>query len=153
MEHTTRRKALLTGTMAVAGAALVSRTDVAAANSEEHGTGRPPHAERADGAKGSSMDEPEAFDEIYLGRHIEGRPAPDEHTSHPGRRSRHPDDGQSPVTEFVVRIDDRDLHVMRSMDGTWLSVVNHYQKQRTPLEVARAAVRDLDGASLVPLMA
>ncbi|MFJ9821423.1 tyrosinase family oxidase copper chaperone [Streptomyces sp. NPDC101151] len=142
--------------MAVAGAALASRTDIATANPERHGTGRAPDAGPAGAAKGSTMDEPEAFDEIYLGRHIQGRPARDEHASHHGNhrgsRSSRPGNGESPLMEFVVRIDDKDLHVMQSMDGTWLSVVNHYQKQRTPLEVARAAVRDLDGASLVPLM-
>uniref|UniRef100_A0AAU2K0W7 Tyrosinase cofactor n=1 Tax=Streptomyces sp. NBC_00049 TaxID=2903617 RepID=A0AAU2K0W7_9ACTN len=49
-----------------------------------------------------------------------------------------------------VRIDGRELHVMRNADGSWISVVNHYETFSDPLSVARAAVRELQGAALVP---
>ncbi|MFG2795013.1 tyrosinase family oxidase copper chaperone [Streptomyces sp. NPDC048419] len=157
MKLPSRRKALLTGMTALTGAALASEANIATADPEWPGTGLASRTRRAGVAKGSTMDEPAAFDEIYLGRHIQGWPAPVEHASHHGSRQgsrrSHMGDSESSLLEFVVRIDDQDLHVMQSMDGTWLSVVNHYQTQRTPLEVARAAVRDLAGASLVFLMA
>ncbi|WP_041994460.1 MULTISPECIES: tyrosinase family oxidase copper chaperone [unclassified Streptomyces] len=47
-----------------------------------------------------------------------------------------------------VRIDGRPLHVMRRADGSYLSVVNHYESFPTLLETARAAVDDLRGARL-----
>ena len=40
---------------------------------------------------------------------------------------------------------------MRNADGTWISVVNHYETFATPRAVARAAVLELQGAQLVPL--
>jgi hypothetical protein len=40
---------------------------------------------------------------------------------------------------------------MRNADGTWISVVNHYEPRATPRAIARAAVLELQGASLVPL--
>jgi hypothetical protein len=50
-----------------------------------------------------------------------------------------------------VHIDGEELHVMRNADGTWISVVNHYETFATPRAVARAAVAELQGAALVPL--
>ncbi|MFD7559851.1 MULTISPECIES: tyrosinase family oxidase copper chaperone [unclassified Streptomyces] len=50
----------------------------------------------------------------------------------------------------TVRIDGRELHVMRNADGTWISVVNHYETFADPLSLARAAVRDLQGSELAP---
>jgi hypothetical protein len=50
-----------------------------------------------------------------------------------------------------VRVDGEELHVMRNADGTWISVINHYEPLATPRAVARAAVRELQGAQLVPL--
>ncbi|MFE3826192.1 tyrosinase family oxidase copper chaperone [Streptomyces sp. NPDC059092] len=47
-----------------------------------------------------------------------------------------------------IRIDGRPLQVMRRADGSYLSVVNHYESFPTPLEAARAAVGDLGGAQL-----
>ncbi|MEE1798492.1 tyrosinase family oxidase copper chaperone [Streptomyces sp. JV176] len=49
-----------------------------------------------------------------------------------------------------IRIDGRPLQVMRRADGSYLSVVNHYESFATPLEAARAAVDDLGGAQLSP---
>jgi hypothetical protein len=75
----------------------------------------------------------EVRDEMYRGRHIRitgaARPAP-------GAAA--PD----------IRIDGRPLRVMRRADGSYLSVVNHYESFATPLEAARAAVDDLGGAQL-----
>ncbi|WP_405791887.1 tyrosinase family oxidase copper chaperone [Streptomyces sp. NBC_01506] len=65
----------------------------------------------------------ERFDEMYGGRHIQG-------------------------TDAGVRIDGRPLHVMRRADGSYLSVVNHYESFPTALATARAAVDDLGGAQL-----
>lgn len=42
--------------------------------------------------------------------------------------------------------------MMRNADGTWISVVNHYQTFATPRALARAAVNDLQGATLVPIV-
>ncbi|MFC9292683.1 tyrosinase cofactor [Streptomyces sp. NPDC057011] len=50
----------------------------------------------------------------------------------------------------TVRIDGRELHVMRNADGSWISVVNHYETFADPLSLARAAVRELQGAVLAP---
>ncbi|WP_330298184.1 apotyrosinase chaperone MelC1 [Streptomyces sp. NBC_00503] len=50
----------------------------------------------------------------------------------------------------TVKIDGNELHIMPNADGTWVSVVNHYQTYPNPVEAARAAIRDLQGAALVP---
>lgn len=85
---------------------------------------------------GPAEDLPEAFDEVFQGRRIQGVPGAG-HAHHGGG--------------YAVRIDGRDLHVMRNADGTWISVVNHYQTSPTPRALARAAVVELQGADLVPL--
>ncbi|MEW2579594.1 tyrosinase family oxidase copper chaperone [Streptomyces syringium] len=118
--------------LVVAGTALAGQTAVATADAAPRG----PRA----------ADVPPAFDETYLGRHIEGWPAEGGHGGHGG----HAGDGHG-LVEFVVRIDNDDLHVMQNADGTWISVIDHYATHPTPRDVARAAVRDLNGASLVPL--
>ncbi|GAA2500182.1 apotyrosinase chaperone MelC1 [Streptomyces gobitricini] len=86
---------------------------------------------------------PEAFDEIYQGRRIQGGPSGGGHHDG-GHHGGHGGD-------YAVRVDGAELHVMRNADGTWISVINHYEPLGTPRAVARAAVRDLQGASLVPL--
>ncbi|MEU9104251.1 tyrosinase cofactor [Streptomyces xanthophaeus] len=50
----------------------------------------------------------------------------------------------------TVQIDGRELHVMRNADGSWISVINHYETYSDPRSLARAAVRELQGAALVP---
>ncbi|MFC9329012.1 tyrosinase cofactor [Kitasatospora sp. NPDC057015] len=80
----------------------------------------------------------EVFDELFRGRRIQGRPAQG--------GGHHHDAGYS------VRIDGEELHMMRNADGTWISVVNHYQTYATPRALARAAVQELQGAALVPLV-
>ncbi|MEU8520201.1 tyrosinase cofactor [Streptomyces sp. NBC_01216] len=82
---------------------------------------------------------PESFDEAYLGRRITGGPA------HGGHHGGHHGGG------YTVTIDGEELHVMRNADGTWISVISHYEPVATPRAAARAAVRELQGAPLVQL--
>ncbi|MFG2818495.1 tyrosinase cofactor [Kitasatospora sp. NPDC048365] len=77
----------------------------------------------------------EGFDEVYRGRRIQGRPSA-EHQHHGG---------------WTVLIDGQELHAMQNADGSWISVVNHYQTYGTPRALARAAVLDLQGAALLPI--
>ncbi|MER7949806.1 tyrosinase cofactor [Streptomyces sp. NPDC096079] len=83
---------------------------------------------------------PGAFDEVYQGRRIKGGP------SHGGGHH-----GGHHGGGYSVTIDGEELHVMENADGTWISVINHYEPVATPKAVARAAVRELQGAPLVPL--
>ncbi|MDA5285964.1 apotyrosinase chaperone MelC1 [Streptomyces sp. NPDC054904] len=78
-------------------------------------------------------------DEVYKGRRIQIAPGQGGH--HGGHHS----PGMP-----TVRIDGRELHVMRNADGTWISVVNHYETFADPTSLARAAVRELQGAVLAP---
>ncbi|WP_415954003.1 apotyrosinase chaperone MelC1 [Streptomyces sp. KLOTTS4A1] len=102
-----------------------------------------------DRAHGSSTFDLEPFDEVYQGRHIQGAPSRDggHHGGHGG--GHHGGHG----TGYTVHIDGQELHLMRNADGTWISVINHYEPVATPRASARAAVRELQGARLVPLTA
>ncbi|PWI13418.1 tyrosinase [Streptomyces sp. Act143] len=82
---------------------------------------------------------PDTFDEVYKGRRIQGRPAPA--------------GGHHHGAGYAVFIDGVELHVMRNADGSWISVVSHYDPVPTPKAAARAAVDELQGASLVPFPA
>ncbi|RST11377.1 tyrosinase [Streptomyces sp. WAC05374] len=127
MSSITRRRALGVAASAAAGLAAgraLTAPDQASA-ATVHGRGGP-----------------EAFDEVYQGRRIQGGPS---HGGHGGGHHGGHGDGYS------VRIDGEELHVMRNADGTWISVINHYEPLATPRAVARAAVRELQGAPLVPL--
>ncbi|MCY0930404.1 tyrosinase cofactor [Streptomyces sp. H27-H1] len=84
-------------------------------------------------------------DEVYQGRLIRIVPA-----SGGGDHGGHHGGHQSPGLPTVL-IDGRELHVMQNADGSWISVVNHYETYSGPLPLARAAVRELQGASLVPM--
>ncbi|MFD3380384.1 MULTISPECIES: tyrosinase cofactor [unclassified Streptomyces] len=75
------------------------------------------------------------FDEVYRGRRIQGRPSGGGH--HHG-------------ADYAVFVDGVELHVMRNADGTWISVVSHYDPVPSPRAAARAAVQELQGAPLVP---
>ncbi|UYQ65942.1 apotyrosinase chaperone MelC1 [Streptomyces peucetius] len=130
MSRLTRRQAL--GAGAAAGLAVVGAAPPAPA---APATAAAPAAVRRRTVHGT----PQPFDEVYLGRRIQGGP------SHSGGHHAHHADG------WIVRIDGQELHVMRNADGTWISVVNHYEPQATPRALARAAVLELQGASLVPL--
>lgn len=143
MQRLTRRDMVRGTTLALAGAALAGPTAFAAANAQR------PHTPSATGSHAAvkrAEDVPEAFDEMYLGRHIEGWPATEGEDGH-GDHGDGGDHGEG----FVVRVDDDDLHVMQNADGTWISVINHYETHRTPRSAARAAVRELHGATLVPV--
>ncbi|WP_159765374.1 apotyrosinase chaperone MelC1 [Streptomyces sp. HM190] len=77
---------------------------------------------------------PESFDEVYRGRRIQGRATAGGHHG----------------AGYAVLVDGVELHVMRNADGSWISVVSHYSPVPTPRAAARAAVEELQGASLVP---
>ncbi|CAL9487149.1 tyrosinase family oxidase copper chaperone [Streptomyces sp. enrichment culture] len=72
-----------------------------------------------------------AFDEMYQGRRIQGRPVE-----------------ASSAGGFEVLVDGRELHLMRCADGGYLTLVNHYEAYPTPLAATRAAVDELGGARL-----
>ncbi|MFE0582360.1 MULTISPECIES: tyrosinase cofactor [unclassified Streptomyces] len=82
---------------------------------------------------------PGTVDEVYQGRRIQIS------TGGGGHHGGHHSAGQP-----TVRIDGRELHIMRNADGSWISVINHYETFTEPKLLARAAVRDLQGAPLVP---
>ncbi|GAA3506231.1 tyrosinase cofactor [Streptomyces prasinosporus] len=97
-----------------------------------------PPARAAEGA-GHRHDSPAGFDEVYRGRRIQGRlAAAGGHHHGPG---------------YAVFVDGVELHVMRNADGSWISVVSHYDPVPTPRAAARAAVDELQGAPLLPFPA
>ncbi|MGW0966851.1 tyrosinase family oxidase copper chaperone [Streptomyces sp. NPDC002516] len=72
-----------------------------------------------------------SFDEMYRGRHILGtRSGADGRAAYAGG-------------EWQVTVDGRPLHLMRRADGSYLSMVDHYESYPTPLAAARAAVDQL----------
>ncbi|MFF8530672.1 tyrosinase family oxidase copper chaperone [Streptomyces sp. SAS_267] len=75
-----------------------------------------------------------SFDEVYRGRHILGTQS----------RS----DGRAAFAgvEWQVTVDGRPLHLMRRADGSYLSMVDHYESYPTPLAAVRAAVDQLGPA-------
>ncbi|MCC3768332.1 tyrosinase cofactor [Streptomyces sp. UNOC14_S4] len=120
---------MLKGTaVAAAGVALATPTALAATRSAMAGMDHSGH---------TGMDMPQPFDEVYKGRRIVGMQAMSGHEMHHGG--------------FAVTIDGKELHVMQNADGSWISVVNHYQTFPDPLSLTRAAVDKLQGAVLVPI--
>ncbi|MFI1681891.1 tyrosinase cofactor [Streptomyces sp. NPDC020607] len=69
------------------------------------------------------------FDETYQGRRIQGEPM-----AHQGG---HTSGG------WRITVDGRQLGLMRRADGSYLSMVDHYQSYATPLAAARGAVDEL----------
>ncbi|WP_031078752.1 apotyrosinase chaperone MelC1 [Streptomyces sp. NRRL S-118] len=130
MSRITRRRAL--GVAAGAAAGLAAARTVAA----------PAEAQAAPARPGTG---PAPFDEIFMGRRIQGGPAHNTGGHHGGHH------GGGHTNGYSVRIDGEELHVMQNADGTWISVISHYEPVATPLAAARAAVRELQGAPLVPL--
>ncbi|MFJ8362091.1 tyrosinase cofactor [Streptomyces sp. NPDC093984] len=123
MPRITRRRAL------AAGAAVATTAGLPAPSAAAPGHGNSHSNSNGDGA-------PEAFDEVYRGRRIQGRPLAGGHHHGGG---------------YGVFIDGVELHVMRNADGSWISVVSHYDPVPSPRAAARAAVVELRGAPLVPL--
>ncbi|MCQ9179993.1 tyrosinase cofactor [Streptomyces sp. IBSBF 2953] len=125
MPELSRRRAL-TAAAVVAGASFAAAPAARAAE---------PHHDPHGGSHGS----PESFDEVYRGRRIQGRPATGSGHHHGGG--------------YAVYVDGVELHVMRNADGSWISVVSHYDPVPTPRAAARAAVDELQGARLEPFPA
>lgn len=69
------------------------------------------------------------FDEVYRGRRIQGY------------------DSAAP-SGVEILVDGRPLEVMRRVDGSLISMANHYQPYPTPRETARAAVDVIGRAPL-----
>ncbi|MGX1883374.1 tyrosinase family oxidase copper chaperone [Streptomyces sp. NPDC055287] len=94
----------------------------------------------------------ERFAETYRGRHIQGtaRGTLPARASGGARRAGAVGDAMTvaAVRGVEVRIDGRPLHVMRRADGSYLSLVNHYESFPTLLDAARAAVDELGDAQL-----
>ncbi|WP_405982182.1 tyrosinase family oxidase copper chaperone [Streptomyces sp. NBC_00158] len=90
---------------------------------------------------------PGSFDEVYRGRRIQGGPVA---VSQASARTASARTASAPASGpgIEISIDGRPLHVMRRADGSYLSLVNHYQSFPTPLEVARAAVDEIGTAQL-----
>ncbi|ATW51553.1 apotyrosinase chaperone MelC1 [Streptomyces peucetius] len=124
----TRRRFLRGGTAALAALAVAGTTasvlDAESAPVNRTGQGRSPRSEAG-----------EPFDETYKGRRIQGWP-----TGHG-----HHGTGSS----YRVLIDGTELHVMQNGDGTWVSLIDHYEVFATPRALARSAVDNLAGADLV----
>ncbi|MFF1704299.1 tyrosinase cofactor [Streptomyces sp. NPDC058252] len=130
MPELTRRRALgaAAALTAAAGAQAVTATAVSAVPRVSPGPGLSA-AEHHHGG-------PAAFDEVYRGRRIEGRPMSG--------------GGHHHGAGYAVFIDGVELHVMQNADSSWISVVSHYDPVPTPRAAARAAVVELQGAPLVP---
>ncbi|MFD7614561.1 tyrosinase cofactor [Streptomyces sp. NPDC059828] len=144
MSRLTRRQALgaaagVAAVVAATGAAqaLPARTE---GHGADHGTGHSSAGHHSTG-RAAATATPGSFDEVYLGRRIQGRP------SHGGGHHGHGGGHGG----YTVQVDGKELHVMQNADGTWISVINHYEPHPTPRAVARAAVVELQGAALVPL--
>ncbi|MER5485541.1 tyrosinase cofactor [Streptomyces sp. NPDC002812] len=129
----TRRRMLLGtgGALAGAGLAVLGLTGAAA---------EPARATEATGADAGTETD---FDETYRGRRIRG-------TSAPGHQH-HAAAGHQNHGSQTILIDGQELHAMRNADGTWISVIHHYQTFSSPRALARAAVVELQGAPLLPL--
>ncbi|MDX2694890.1 tyrosinase co-factor protein [Streptomyces ipomoeae] len=82
-------------------------------------------------ASRSAEAEETRFDETYRGRRVVG-------VKHDEGRS-----GGGGSGTWHVTVDGRPLHLMRRADGSWMSMIDHYQSYATPLAAARAAVDEL----------
>lgn len=146
--HISRRRALK-GAAALA-AALATTAVATGFATAEAGTGAAAGTDTAGHEHGTPDPRPQGrpaeFDEVYRDRRIQGMDHSGSgggHTAH-GAHATHGDG-------YTVLVDGRPLHVMRNADGTWISVVNHYETFATPRALARAAVDELNGAALLPI--
>jgi hypothetical protein len=130
----------LTTAAAVAGTAAALRPVAAAGITRSGAPGRavdPAPGTGMNGMSGMSSTEPAdpadggtpLFDEVYCGRRIQGFTAPE------------------PAGARIL-VDGRELELMRRVDGSWISMANHYQAYATPLDTARGAVDVIGHAQL-----
>ncbi|MEU0678944.1 MULTISPECIES: tyrosinase family oxidase copper chaperone [Streptomyces] len=75
--------------------------------------------------------EVEWFGETYRGRRIVGS------------RSLNAAGSTTASLSWHVTVDGDPLHLMRRADGSWMTMIDHYQSYPTPLAAARAAVDEL----------
>lgn len=135
MPELSRRRALgAAAALAAAAGTQAVAAPPATADAPRHGSPVSSHSPAAPAA-------PAPFDEVYKGRRIQGRPA--------GGGGHHQHHGGG----YAVFVDGVELHVMQNADGTWISVVSHYDPVPTPRAAARAAVDELQGARLLPFPA
>ncbi|MGW6458396.1 tyrosinase family oxidase copper chaperone [Streptomyces sp. NPDC055078] len=143
--HISRRAALRTVfTVGVVAGTAGALAPVLAHRAAREGA-RPP--------KAGVRPELERFAEMYRGRHIQGTatfmvPAGGAGTTTVAVRTSTRGTTTVAVPSVEIRIDDRPLHVMRRADGSYLSLVNHYESFPTLRDVARAAVDELGSAQL-----
>ncbi|WNF28404.1 tyrosinase family oxidase copper chaperone [Streptomyces sp. C11-1] len=159
----TRRSLLRNAAIAATAAAGVTAvTAVATASASP---------ERRVEAAAEETDPAVPFDEVYKGRRIEGRPVPEGHAHHGGgaahgasatgttrtaglartaAASSH-EQGFPPAPAVEIKIDGRVLHVMRRADGTYMSLLNHYESFPTARACAQAAVNNLGPNSQLAL--
>jgi hypothetical protein len=130
-----RRRVLrtgLTGAAAVAGTAAALRPMVAAGR-PARGRGTGAAAAEQDAKSGASDLDPLAgtplFDEFYRDRHLQGFTST----------------GPSGV---LLLVDGRPLELMRRVDGSFISMADHFQPYPTALATARAAVDVIGSAEL-----
>ncbi|MEU8463453.1 tyrosinase family oxidase copper chaperone [Streptomyces sp. NPDC029003] len=133
MNEITRRRAL---GLAAGAAAVAGLTGCDKAASPSSSPSAPPPAT----ASGPALSIPGgAIDEVYEGRRIQiSMEAGGKHNGHP-----------MPGLP-TIKIDGKELHLMRNADNSWVTVVHHYETFPDPVSAARAAVRDLQGANLLP---
>lgn len=141
MPELSRRRAL-TAAAALATAAGTQAVAAPAARADDH------HPSPA--SPGGS---PAPFDEVYKGRRIQGRPTAGGGHHGGGHHGDGHNAGGHQGTGYAVFVDGVELHVMRNADGSWISVVSHYDPVPTPRAAARAAVDELRGARLLPFPA
>ncbi|GKQ35455.1 tyrosinase cofactor [Streptomyces sp. A012304] len=111
---------MLRGLFATAFAAALAPSLVA--------SGSAPSASGSAGKAPGPAGDDERFDETYGGHRIVG--------------VRY-DAGEDGPSAWHVTVEGRQLHLMRRADGSWMSMVDHYQSYATPLAATRAAVDEL----------
>jgi tyrosinase co-factor MelC1 len=118
------RRRMITAAAAVSGTAAALRPAHAAARTAPDASPAPgPGADEdaAGHAAGTPGDQRPLFDEMYRDRRIQAF-------------------GTAGGSAVAILIDGRPLHVMRRVDGSWISMADHYQPYPTPLATARGAV-------------
>ncbi|MDQ0787051.1 hypothetical protein QFZ64_002548 [Streptomyces sp. B3I8] len=103
-------------------------------------TGRPGDPAGADGQR-------RRFTQTYRGRRIEGTWAAPSRAARSGAGAGDATSGGDDAGQWHITVDGRPLHLMRRADGTWISMVDHYESRATPLAAARAAVDVLSPGS------